>query len=421
MPAWAGAAELDLSMNAGMEFDSDAVVGQGKQGPDFGFRLSPTLAFQHSLPRLDYRLYYQPTYVRYVNTQRDDDVDHLGSLRADYALGPRSQLSLDGRVSWIRSFVFESFQETRAGQIVTVADDTLSSDRIFRGEGSLLAQHSFSERLTGSSSVSYSNLQAQDPDQVDSQGGYSESELSYALGPSSAINWGGAFSYQAFQEVDATLPGPLPPPNESLVAVQQPSSQTYTYQGFGGFSRRFGRIWTFSLRGGPTYVVTREQGAIVARQTTPTTIDVLSVPSSVDGRWTLFGQARLSARWSETLRSSASYRRSQADTSGFSGASIRDAVSLFTSWQPGELWNLGLLGEWVQRTRANQNQRDAFESTRWSLTGNASRNLTRRASLALRVHLSTTDQTQRGQSSHLDEYLALLEFRYAFDPIRVWN
>ncbi len=407
-----------------MEYDSQAVQEPGKSGDDFGLRLSPTLGLVDRLPRLDYRLSYQPTYVQFVNASRDEDVDHVGSLNLDYAFGPRTRMGLDNRVTWIRSFVFESLQENRGGQIVTVADDNLTSDRIFREEVSLQVEHDLSERLTGSSSVSYGLLDAEDPTQIDSQGGSSETQLSYTLDARTALSAGGAFSYQAYEEVDAQLPLPL----EAMfpTAVQEPASQSYVYQGFAGVTRRFGDVWSFSLRGGPTRIVTRQDGAIVATQVLLPGVGpafvIRNLAPSVDGRWTFFGQGRLGARWSDTLRSSASYRRSQDDSSGNSGTSIRDSVSLFTSWQPAELWNLDLLGEWVMRNRANSTTTaNDFDSTRWSLTGGVSRSLTQRASVALRFHLSLQETKQGASSDSIDQELVFLEFRYAFDPIRVWH
>jgi hypothetical protein len=397
MAASAGAADLNIGVSGGMEYDSQAVQDSGEQGDDFGFRVSPTLRLRDDYPRLRYQALYQPSYVQYVTTSRDEDVDHLGSLRLDYTVGPRTQLTFDERLTWFRRFFFETFEAfDSAGNVVNVADDTLTSDRTFRNDASLALEHLFSKRLRGSSLVAWGVVEAEADDQFDSQSVYTASELSYGIDDDTRVGGGAAYTFQAFDSVDEPF--------------FQPGSESYIYEAFASASRRFAQIWTFTLRGGPSLIASRSTFPLAPGQ----------VPVEAE-RWTFFGAARLSARWSETLDSYASYRRSQDDSSGEGRTSIRDAVSLYTAWRPSELWNLSLLGEWVQRKRAVSEDRLGIDSTRWSLSGNASRQITRRTSVGLHFFFNRQDDDETLQTDAYNEYLVLLDFRYDFDPIRLWH
>lgn len=169
------------------------------------------------------------------------------------------------------------------------------------------------------------------------------------------------------------------------------------------------------------------------------------------GRFTFFATVRLTRRWTETLQSSISYRRSQSNVSGLGSTSIRDAVSLNTSWTPSRLWNLALSAQWVQRQSANavtqsflviddmtvddvdvlgftgelvtDKVRRSVDTQRWQVVLRAARRITKHTSATLRLSYAdqdSTSQTGNARNRSFQDVVAIVGFRYQFDPIHLY-
>ena len=108
------------------------------------------------------------------------------------------------------------------------------------------------------------------------------------------------------------------------------------------------------------------QGNVLFDSADPTGIDQATIAAILDpanavtltntdtrgsdsDRITFFAEVVLSKRWSPTLASAFRYSREQGNASGLGGAVVGDSVSLSTTWDFLERWQLAVRGDWLQR------------------------------------------------------------------------
>lgn len=162
-------------------------------------------------------------------------------------------------------------------------------------------------------------------------------------------------------------------------------------------------------------------------------------------KFTIFAEAKLTQRWTPTLRSSLEYSRRDSTASAQGSGTVQDLVSFVTVWQPTERWDLSLRGTWLKRnspTGVSQQvlgvdpsnpypfpmlngdlsyveAKEAIDTERWSVFGRIARRMTRRTTMTLR--LSYADQHTRRSDRNpnsFHNFMALVGVRYDFDPIR---
>ncbi len=216
--------------------------------------------------------------------------------------------------------------------------------------------------------------------------------MNYAIDAATRVGFGATATVQMF---DRTFDTTIDPTD------LQPSETSYSYQVFGSFSREFAERTTLTLAGGPALIDSNEQGTDL----------------------TFFGSVGIVQIWAVNLTSSAGYRRSQSDSAGEVGTTIVDSVFVSTTWQPSDRWGTSISADWVQRSGiSNRSEFDRnLDTQRWSVRAWLSRRLTRRLHLTFLTWYS--DQTgggiNDGSSGALDDFSAILGFRYTFDTIRL--
>ncbi|MCH2172301.1 hypothetical protein MK489_16075 [Myxococcota bacterium] len=171
---------------------------------------------------------------------------------------------------------------------------------------------------------------------------------------------------------------------------------------------------------------------------------------------TVFVSASLLHRWSENINSTLTYRRSQSDTSGEQGTTIRDAVTFWTNWTISPRWRLDARMQWRKRTSASvlsqtfvavdvdrigtggvvpvirfrdpvtqqgllvsASRNRIVDNERYLFGVTMNRNLTRRLNAFLRFNLFYTASDLNGRE--VNDYRINLGLQYIFQPIRLWN
>jgi hypothetical protein len=143
-----------------------------------------------------------------------------------------------------------------------------------------------------------------------------------------------------------------------------------------------------------------------------------------------------------------SYRRTQGQLQGTGNTTIRDVVSINTTWDAGEWWTFQLRAAWAQRESINPESvtglgvfidrgptgdlqplvayTGAFASIdstvlarTWEVGLRSTRRLTERLSLILDLTYLLQNRQQEPVSTGYDEFMALLSLRYNFQPVRV--
>ena len=235
--------------------------------------------------------------------------------------------------------------------------------------------------------------------------------MNYALDAQNLFGFGAFASVQMFDETNA-----------------QPSFSTYVYQVFGVWSRKFGALTSLTITGGPALIVSRDpfdQVFLLGMDVNGNPIVISTFNNAGGGRdstVTFFGSVDIRRDWTPSLTTLASYRRDQNNGSGQSGTQISDLVTVSLNWTPGELWQLALNGSFINRESAlsGTDVNGKFSSQRWFASSRVSRRLTRNASLTMLLRYSTQSGDNRGGSrGNIDDFAAILGFRYSFDTIRI--
>ncbi len=407
-----GEAELRVSLSAGGEYDSNVFRRADNEKEDLGARVSTDLEVRGEEPQVRYRATYRPSYVKYIERNTTDDVDHLANANVTARLSNRMELTFVNN--------FQSFR--RLGREDIAVDDG-SGDTIFRDDDGgrrttrnrarATLTRAFGSRWTGTSEVFHDVFIPDDNNSATSHTLGTLANTIYGLDANTQVGGGVGFTYQDFQDTTRLRLNN----NNQPVLRGQTASETFVYRVFGTVSRRCGPNTFLLLSGGPVLLQT-DQDSFNPGFLLP------SVSSRTDRSVDFFANARLTQRWSQALQSSLSYSRDQSDASGVGGSTIRDQVSFRTTWDPLTAWNFGLRADWVQRkaTTGEGTSRD-IDQQRWTVAVRSSYRWSRRIQFNGRARWDRDDNDQgRGaDSGAVTSYLVFLGVEVLLDPVKLWN
>ncbi len=236
--AW-GEADLRVSLAAGVEYDNNVFRTSDDQTQDVLFRIGPRIRFRDERENLDYNFSYRLPYSRGFETRQDASFDQFFTGGLSYRFTPRTSFTMEDRFAWIRSDrAVQPIDDPDAPQINT------GDERILRNNLNASLEHLFTNRLTGTLGVASSLFTSDRDDRREVQTYNGAGNLSYALNSKHRIGGGASFTHQDF----ADLP-------------EQPGSTTDIYRVFASWMYRIDETLSFSIRGGPTWIDTVQNGA----------------------------------------------------------------------------------------------------------------------------------------------------------------
>ncbi len=474
---------MKLGLAGSVEFDDNVLRSgddENKDG-DVVFRITPSVGFLEDEGKFHWNLGYSFPWERAVRTNAVSDVRHFLTAKASHQASERT-----------RTFFTDSFSYTDSVRYFsTISEDgavpTLGTFRepVIRNNATLGVQHSFTPLLMGNLTFSNRLFDTDIARRSNAMVYGANTNLVYSVSSHHQLGGGAAVTYQDFKES-----------NDGAIAP----SQAFFLNVYGTWTWTIDETLTFELTVGPTFVDNNQDaqptqltgpefpnqelgGEFIAYDfSTCETVNgqrvfsgcvlntalTLSAPqasdttdlSFVDGtntggsdsNWTFFGEAKLSKRWSPTLRSTFTYRRSESTASG-AGSATLDLVSLLTTWRISELWDAGLRADFTRRESTAPRQEtlivvgpapsppsvpliDAAESigltartvdssldtNRWGVSARMSRRLTKRihASLRYAYNEQTSKSGTTGSSSDFSNHLVTLGVKYNFDRWHLW-
>lgn len=244
LPFSASAVELNLSLDASGQYDTNVTREDNKGDKDFSFRLGPAMRAHDQLSSVAYRVEYRPIYEVFVKDTSLNELSHLASGELLWNLGDRTSLLL--RES------FSLTQQVNAGRLVPEEDlagdpileppdSEVERSDIYRNNATALLRHNFTSRMTGQLNVSHAWFDSDQSDSIASQSLGGTGSLTYAVGARDRVGLGGGVSWQHYEN-----------------NTYQPGSDTFTYRGFLSWIHQFGENTELNISGGPAYVTTNQ-------------------------------------------------------------------------------------------------------------------------------------------------------------------
>jgi hypothetical protein len=234
-----GAADLRTSLSMGAEYDNNVFNNSNNPVDDVIFRIGPRIRFRDERENLDYNFSYRVPYSRGIETRQNAGFDQYFTGGFSYSLGPRTRLVVNDRLAWV-----QANREIQSVDDPDVPQVNTNDERILRNNFTAGLDHTFGTRLSGSMNFASSMFQSDARDRRDVQtyaGGFN---LNYGVNSKHRIGGGAHVTYQDF--------GSLP---------ERPGSQTTIYRISASWLYRIDDTLTFSIRGGPTWIDTVQDGA----------------------------------------------------------------------------------------------------------------------------------------------------------------
>jgi hypothetical protein len=487
LPGTGWGADLQLGLAGSAEYDDNVLRSPSNKEDDFVFRITPKVSFIEDEGKFHWDLRYWVPWEKAIETDRIDGFRHFVSADARRYVGQRTQVFFKDVFSYSESVTsFSVFDESGA--------PTVGTERtpVYRNSATLGVQHGFTPRLTGNLAFSHRLFESDVARRSDNMVYVGNTNLHYALSSQHRLGGGAAATYQ---DLEASNDGSIAP------------SQAFFLNIYGSWVWTIDETTLFELTGGPTFVKNEQdapayelsgqpvipyaqsrgafyiydfnncdqvnsqwvlsgcsplllvpdaddQETIRSATTTLSFVDDTGIGGS-SSNWTFFGEAALTKRWSPRLLSRLMYRRTESTASGTASATL-DLVSLSTSWQISELWDVGLRADFTRRestapTRetllvvqeANFGAADplsafngsaesigftsrkvnrALDTNRWGVSARMTRRLTKHIRASLRYSYNEQDSKSdtAGSDSDFSNHLVTLGVQYDFDRWHLW-
>ena len=515
LPMAAGAVDLNLSAEGVTGFDSNVFRAKGDELDDLVFRVTPTVKLSSQDSKMGWSLRYRPTYEIFVQHTDANSLTHDLRGRFDYALGDKTSISLFEHYRRL-DVLNDPLDDGVDDESNVVPDDDVRREAVDINDGSFSLSHIFSPKWSGQTNASYRLFYTDRKNANNSKSFTGSQTFQHALNAANDVGFGASVTAQMYDGFEF-----------------QPASNTFFYNLFGTWVRRFGESTTLSLRAGPALIHTDQDDidrpsrsepifphTVVTARTTPdelkkkyeslqwafntTSGEFIALPPTIPAgsvlvpsvttcknnynaltdrcafRWlilasdpqasviqssvtpvtlfnsgdgtsdykvTIFGEVKLTQRWTPTLASTLLYNRSDSTASAQGSSSIADMVSFLTTWRPSQLWDLSIRGTYLRRESATEISQEilglkrplvplfpypeldgalgyigvdeAINTERWAVYARAARRVTRRTTMTLRFSYAS-QQTRRSDRNPdtFDNFMALFGVRYDFDPIR---
>jgi hypothetical protein len=251
LPMAAGAVDLNLGAEVVTGYDDNIFRARRHETDDAIFRLTPDIELQSQDLKLGWSLRYRPTYEIFVQHTDANELTHDVRGTFDYTLNDKTAIRL---VERYRRLDVLNFPEDDGvdDEDTVVPDDDIRREAIDINDGSISLSHTFSPKWFGQTDASYRLFYTSRKNANDSKTVSGSQSFRYALNAANDVGFGGSVTVQMFDEFEF-----------------QPASNTFFYNLFGTWVRRFGESTTLSLRGGPALIHTDQDDINVVNGSAP--------------------------------------------------------------------------------------------------------------------------------------------------------
>ncbi len=369
-PGLAGAADVQVSLSAAVEYDNNVGRVDQQEQRDAVLRAMPQFRFREDEGTINWDVVYRPAYEYAVDTGFIDDFRHFARAGASWDLSDRTQIFFNDR------FLFSDALDTVSG-FDENAEPFLATNtaNVIRNSATLGVHHDLTPRLQGTASFTHRLFETQLQDRSDNQSYGGTLNLLYMLTPRHRLGAGVSSTYQDFEE---SANGRLP------------ESQNLFVNLFGTWTWVVDDTLSFEVTAGPTFVDTQQPAttstvsfatigpggslggitiaATAASGCNPTFVTLADCPGGYveltgadetafrmpspsftapavaadDTAWTIFVEAEVRKRWTPDIVSTLSYSRRDSAASGLGGSTVLDQINFTTSWRISEKWDTAL-------------------------------------------------------------------------------
>ncbi len=241
--AWAYpalAVDVDLSVNASGQYDTNVVRTDSGEKGDFSFRIGPRIALRDQIGKFQYNVHYVPNYQKFVQQDEFDKLSHFAGAVLDYQLGNKTSFTFTERFQLTQSVNQQSLGSDGDSTNVEVEPETQRGD-VYINNANFVARHIFTPRTSGQFSLTHEYFDSDNTNSSRNTSLAGLTSLSYAVGARDRVGLGGGVTWQQFEGTRG-----------------QPASDTYTYRLFVSWLHNFGENTVFSIRGGPALITTQQ-------------------------------------------------------------------------------------------------------------------------------------------------------------------
>ena len=376
LPSVARGVEVDLTMGTNFRYESNVSRKAEDAVSDYGVELAPNILLSEGRETYEYNVRYRPQYLTFTEQPQLNDVNHRLTANFRHLLTPKLQWRGSDRFSYSTRLVTESELDDESGEFGEFERRT----KDLRNISQLGLEYAWSPLLSAGLDAFYSHFDPEGAQRIGNETVSASGGVGYRADDQNQYRLGVSATLQFFEGVTGL-----------------PSSRTDAFQIWASYSHEFGEGTALSVRGGPT--ILQASGA-----------DQLD----------FFILAKLSRRWNAILRSSASYQRSQSDSGGRGGTTIRDRVTFKSSWRVSQFSKVAGSVAWRKRKSLRSTGTPGLgqiDQRTWVLHIDAERRLTRRLHAAAFLQYTVNRSTNSGGT--VENLIATLGFRYDFDPLRL--
>jgi hypothetical protein len=238
LPVAAGAIDLNLSAEGVTGYDDNIYRTSRDETDDLIFRLTPTVGFSSEESKMGWSLVYRPTYEIFAQHTDANELTHDLRGEFDYILNDKTAMSLTNRYRRLEVLNFP-LDDGVDDESNVVPDNDIRREKIDINDGSFGLNHAFSPKWSGQTNASYRLFYTSRKNSNDSKAFTGSQSFQYALNAANDVGLGASITAQMYDEFEF-----------------QPASNTFFYNIFGTWVRRFGERTTLSIRGGPTIINT---------------------------------------------------------------------------------------------------------------------------------------------------------------------
>jgi hypothetical protein len=245
LPTAAGAVDLNLSAEVVTGYDDNIPRARRHATGDAIFRLTPAIELRSQDSKLGWSLRYRPTYEIFVQSTDANELTHTLLGTFNYTLNDKTAIRLTEQYRRLEVLNFPD-DDGVDDEDTVVPDNDVRREKIDINDGSFSLSHTFSPKWSSQTNASYRLFYTARKNADDSKTFAGSQSFSHALNAANDVGFGGSVTVQMFDEIEF-----------------QPASNTFLYNLFGTWVRRFGESTTLSLRGGPALIHTDQDDADV--------------------------------------------------------------------------------------------------------------------------------------------------------------
>jgi hypothetical protein len=385
------ARELVLGVNSRIGGDSNVFRATTDKTGDGFWSIAPRLTVRTAKEKLNYNVWYEPTYTTYFETSDIDGFDHRGQGLLSWRPTPRDTLDMNVIHRNVRILGLDDVTVPTDPEAVLVGTD---GERYRLTNARVSYERALNARWSIVGAGFFDDYDYSRDTSIDSQGYGVELRTQFVWSPRALVGLAGSYRRR-----DSDSGGGFQP--AQLVDV-------WNVAAFIQYAIR--PSISLLLQAGPSFIESEQDFDDLA---TP-----VPIPNDKDRRTSYFATARIEKSWRFSMVR-AGYTRSESAGGGSSYASILDQVRLEGEYRFDRDWRARVAGTWVQRQEiASVAGRNRDDTTQYLFYFTLIRRLAKRLEAIGQYSMIYQDDNDSNNVQSLGAiHRGYIGLRYTFDPI----